>query len=375
MERINVRKAVPSASTTIAHPHMDERYEPGSWYTMGMSIYNSPASYEFIVHKLVADANNNTNDCKLQEHSRLLASIPSSHTNKRKALSYSHSFGLSEHYLIFLEQSLTIDFEQYFYNIMWNKPFSECISMDAKLPTRIHLINRQTGEVTKQRYHTDSLFVFHHINAVETSDNKIHVDLIAYEAEGFDINNLTYRGTFETFTFNSRSKRIVVDLAAEATGESIYCEIKPIGQQSVAVELPTINYGRYNTGAYKYFYAVNYDKRPYSVVKTNVDDASDVREISFVEEADEDKDGNKKEEEESVTYLPSEPVFIERPGATSEDDGVLLTMVMSDHNDFLSILDAKDLTEIARAQLDDGVKAALTFHGFFQPAAAATSSK
>ena len=36
----------------------------------------------------------------------------------------------------------------------------------------------------------------------------------------------------------------------------------------------------------------------------------------------------------------SEPIFVENPNATSEDDGVLLVMVLADnHNDFLSILE------------------------------------
>jgi beta,beta-carotene 9',10'-dioxygenase len=53
----------------------------------------------------------------------------------------------------------------------------------------------------------------------------------------------------------------------------------------------------------------------------------------------------------------SEPVFVEKPNPTSEDDGVLLTMVLSDkQNDFLSVLDAKTLEEIARAELPNDVK-------------------
>ena len=64
-------------------------------------------------------------------------------------------------------------------------------------------------------------------------------------------------------------------------------------------------------------------------------------------------------------YLPNEPVFVESPNPTSEDDGVLLVMVLSDKNDFLSILDAKNLNEIAQAVVPEGVLGAFTFHGFF----------
>jgi hypothetical protein len=40
-------------------------------------------------------------------------------------------------------------------------------------------------------------------------------------------------------------------------------------------------------------------------------------------------------------------------------------MVLSDKNDFLSILDAKNLNEIAQAVVPEGVLGAFTFHGFF----------
>ena len=59
------------------------------------------------------------------------------------------------------------------------------------------------------------------------------------------------------------------------------------------------------------------------------------------------------------------PNFVANPNATSEDDGVLLVMIVSEKNDYLSILDAKTLEEIATAELPDNVRGAMTFHGFF----------
>lgn len=63
--------------------------------------------------------------------------------------------------------------------------------------------------------------------------------------------------------------------------------------------------------------------------------------------------------------LPSEPIFVERPGAVDEDDGVVLVMVLSSKQDFLSVLNARDMSEIARARVPADVKASFTFHGFF----------
>lgn len=67
------------------------------------------------------------------------------------------------------------------------------------------------------------------------------------------------------------------------------------------------------------------------------------------------------------TY-PGEAQFIPRPGATEEDDGVLLstvTDVRSDHKDFLLVLNAKTMTEIGRATIDAHLP--ILIHNLFIP--------
>ena len=82
-------------------------------------------------------------------------------------MSYFHSFGLTENYIIFLEQGCKISFLQYAGSLVFNKSYGECMYMDPNWNTKIHLINRKTNEIVSQKYHTDPLFVFHHINAYE----------------------------------------------------------------------------------------------------------------------------------------------------------------------------------------------------------------
>ena len=106
-----------------------------------------------------------------------------------------------------------------------------------------------------------------------------------------------------------------------------------------------------NTLPYKYTYGVNFYKRPYSVVKINVEDPNDALEYAC--------------------DTPTEPVFVENPNPTSEDDGVLLVMCLANESDYLSILDAKNMTEIARASLPsdlvpDESRGGYTFHGKIQ---------
>ena len=98
-------------------------------------------------------------------------------------------------------------------------------------------------------------------------------------------------------------------------------------------------------------YGFNYFKKPYSIVKVDTENPK-----AYLE---------KKYSSDKVKELPSEPIFVASPDAQSEDDGVLLVMVLSEPNDSLSVLDAKSMNEIARAELPSEAKAAFTFHGIF----------
>ncbi|MBK5116858.1 MAG: carotenoid oxygenase family protein, partial [Thermoleophilia bacterium] len=62
---------------------------------------------------------------------------------------------------------------------------------------------------------------------------------------------------------------------------------------------------------------------------------------------------------------PGEPVFVARPGAQAEDDGLLLSVVLDSNSggSFLLVLDASDLSEIARADAPHHIP--FGFHGQF----------
>jgi carotenoid cleavage dioxygenase-like enzyme len=65
--------------------------------------------------------------------------------------------------------------------------------------------------------------------------------------------------------------------------------------------------------------------------------------------------------------FPSEPVFIERPGARDEDDGVIVSGVVGTggRKSFLLVLDASSFTELARAIIPSRLPQSL--HGNFLP--------
>jgi carotenoid cleavage dioxygenase-like enzyme len=63
--------------------------------------------------------------------------------------------------------------------------------------------------------------------------------------------------------------------------------------------------------------------------------------------------------------FPGEAIFVPHPEGEKEDDGVLLSVVLDSFqgNSFLLILDAADLTEIARANLPHPIL--FGYHGLF----------
>ena len=62
---------------------------------------------------------------------------------------------------------------------------------------------------------------------------------------------------------------------------------------------------------------------------------------------------------------PGEPVFVAAPDAEAEDDGVLLSVVFDSRSgrSFMLVLDAADLTELARAEAPHHIP--YGFHGQF----------
>ena len=68
-------------------------------------------------------------------------------------------------------------------------------------------------------------------------------------------------------------------------------------------------------------------------------------------------------------HYPGEPVFVARPDARAEqeDEGILMTVVLdaAANNSYLLLLDARDLSEIARARVPQHIP--FGFHGAYVP--------
>lgn len=86
-----------------------------------------------------------------------------------------------------MEHSLVFDFRGFLLGIVTNRSFADNLYMNKEWNTRIHLVNRHTGEIIKKEFRTEPMFVFHHTNAYEKYvDGKctdLIVDICAYDTE------------------------------------------------------------------------------------------------------------------------------------------------------------------------------------------------
>jgi beta,beta-carotene 9',10'-dioxygenase len=258
--------------------------------------------------------------------------------------SYIHSFALSGRYVILMEFPLVVNPLRL---LASGKPFIANYRWKPERGTHFTLIDRHTGEIS--RAHTDQAwFGFHHVNAVDRNgeDGVVDLDIIVYPTaevvEHFYLTTLLDRPNHNVYP-PSELRRFTINAATgTAASRKIFDH---------AGDLPRINYSQFNTKPYRYVYANGIAKQGESVfldtiIKADVT-SGDVKQWRY------------------DNHFPGEPVFVPRPAANAEDDGVLLNVVLdaSQNTSYLLLLDARDLSEIARAQVPQHIP--FGFHGTY----------
>jgi beta,beta-carotene 9',10'-dioxygenase len=255
--------------------------------------------------------------------------------------SYMHSFALSGKYVILMEFPLVVLPLRL---LLSGRSFIENYRWAPERGTRFTIVDRETGEVTYA--HTDEAwFGFHHVNAVDSDDGLIDLDIIVYPTaevvQHFYLKSLL-DGPNKSVYPRSELRRFTIDTATGAVTSRTLADH--------SADLPRINY-RYNTKPYRYAYANGIAERGESAFLDTI--------VKF------DVESGEVSEWRHDNHFPGEPVFVARPDATAEDDGVLLTVVLDANADtsYLLILDARDLSEIARARVPQHVP--FGFHGAY----------
>lgn len=365
-DKVDLNKLV-SVNLASCHPLMDSK---GITYNLGSSFMSGP---KYHIIRLPTTKDNNSNGVDPWLSARSIMTIPSSW---RANFSYTHSFGMTDNYIILLEQPFQINTLKMATSQVKGKALHECMEWHPQEKVKFHVIRKSTGELLKTSYVSHEPFMlFHHANAYEEDDQLI-VDLINYDSP--DIFDKLYLNKVRMNEYQSGDSpkfvRFVLPLidniqnisegeelvriggctasAMKVTNNQFGSHIRIQGQRVAqeGFEMPVINpahIGRH----YRYVYGCGgYDKGFFhnSVCKVDVDTghASIWRETDY--------------------HYPGEPVFIPSPDAKEEDDGIILTSVADvrkDHPDFMAILDARSFQEIGRAVMK--CKARNAMHGQF----------
>jgi carotenoid cleavage dioxygenase-like enzyme len=248
---------------------------------------------------------------------------------------YMHSFGLSERWFVLAEFPFVVDPLQL---ALQRRPYIENYRWKPQRGTRFTLVDRRSGEV-RGGFETEACFGFHHVNAYD-GDGEVVVDICVFPDAGIVEDLYLDRLRAGKPIVGAELVRFELDLSRGTV------ERRQLSEQGL--ELPRIAYGRCNERPHRYVWGVDAGESGWieQIVKIDVDDGS-------------------VGSWERPGCSPSEPVFVARPGAADEDDGVLLSVVLDAGRgtSSLLVLDAATLQELASAEAPHHIP--FSFHGQF----------
>jgi carotenoid cleavage dioxygenase-like enzyme len=253
---------------------------------------------------------------------------------------YVHAFALTERYAVVPEAPFGVDFRRLLASVPVGGTFVDAVR-ERSAPPRFHVLDRETGERVAA-VEADPFFVYHFANAYETDgdDPAVVVDCVVFDDERA-ITDLTIANLASPDPDLPRGDFVRYRLPLDG-GEAERDLLHP-----GPVEFPTINYG-YNGQSYRYAYLAATDEGslPTALAKVDLTGPTTMR-------------------WSQPGLYPGEAVFVPAPSATTEDDGVLLSLALDAAADrsVLLCLDAETLTERARALLPHRLP--YGFHGQF----------
>ena len=257
---------------------------------------------------------------------------------------YMHSFGLTEHYAVLIEQPFVLDPLKL---VLGGRPFAENYTWEPERGTTFIVIDRATGDVVARRA-APAMFVFHVVNAWE-EDGGIVLDASTFEdaeiVESLYLDRL--RGPDARIP-GAELQRHRIPLGAG--GGHVTSE--PLAAPNF--ELARIDYGRRNGRPYRYAWGVGVrGSGPGNRVASHLGDQLVKVDVT---------DGTVHTWDEEGCH-PGEPVFVREPGRDEEDAGVCLSVVLDARSatSFLLVLDAAGFEELARAEVPQHIP--YGFHG------------
>jgi torulene dioxygenase len=283
---------------------------------------------------------------------------------------YIHSFCLTENFVILCIP--VSHFKGKGASILWTRNMLDAIApFDPKASVYWYVIDRKHGNGVVARFKSDAMFTFHSVNAYEVpgSDGSIDVFCEVIEFPSLDVlhrlyyNNLVSNGPgahiysgndADRSSITPRFKRyklggVQIPAAGATPPEKTEAATATVELELISPqigELPTMN-PAFRTKKARYIYTIldtGLSSYVDSLCKTDLETGETLT-------------------WSTSKHTPGEAIFVARRDAVAEDDGYLLSVVLDGEKDtsYLLCLDARDLTEVARASAD--VPIAVGFHG------------
>ncbi|XP_042863590.1 carotenoid isomerooxygenase-like [Penaeus japonicus] len=356
-ERINVNK---KHGLMTQSPHPIEASD--GVYTVGQGVGVTGPKYSILRYPL---------DGNLKQ-GKIVASVPA---RWRLSPAYMHSMAMTENYAILIEQPLAVSLSELLSDIVSNAPFIDGLKWHNE-PVLIHVVDRQTWKHVKTRYVTDPFFFMHVANAYEDGDHII-MDIPTYK-DATILHNMFISTLREqrgknspefVESFKSELHRLVVPTNTKGKEKLITlpgtsCTATWSGQEirltsekltEFPIENPCINPTKM-ASKHKFLWAMG--------------PSPDGGDSGFVMKLDVTS-GETWQFSEDHIYCAA-PVFIGRPDAVDEDDGVILLQCIDSIDEkkaYLLILDAENMTELCRATVQSRATVPMPLHGHFVPSA------
>ncbi|XP_014276588.1 carotenoid-cleaving dioxygenase, mitochondrial [Halyomorpha halys] len=285
---------------------------------------------------------------------------------------YHHSFGMSKRWIIYIEQPLFMNNMKMMTAYFRGRTLLECMEWIPHEKNRFFLIDKVSGEIKPIIYESQSAFFFLHISNAYEDNGELIIDLIGHDSsEILTKLHLKYLRNAD-FSLNDKASArryilpLVDNLESLPEKENLIKRDKRVSAMRIKNKIivngailtePNFNLPNINPAffcrKYKYFYATGlFGLSVYRacIVKVNVETG----EVLTWKENDD--------------AIPGEPVFVANPRCQDEDGGILLagvTDLREGQKDFLVVIDAKTMVEVARAEVEAHVPH--LFHGIFLP--------
>ena len=263
---------------------------------------------------------------------------------------YLHSFAMTKNFIIFPVFPFNWDLK----SLPTVGEILDALHWNQFGMNHYHVVNRATGNVFV--YTTSASFCFHTINAFEDTNGDLIADLCMYTdpsmLQAVFVHPPPTHVQPRTFPLPFVQRLRFRDPTKAKTESDLVVET--VSTSSRSLEMPRIN-PSYQMRKYRYVYGWNYFGEFGSGAQPM---AEQLIKIDM-------ETGHSLIWKDKRNMFPSEPIFIARPDAIEEDDGVVLSIVLDTTGQtpvsFMLILNAADFHEIARANLPAALP--YTFHG------------